>query len=95
MGHTGNGGAVIGESDVQDNDRTDDDIKAMTDELYDEMNGMVSWTVVEQTLVALFASFEEAPVQLYVPILVRRQAKDLLCELAAEASETNIAGQSG
>ena len=90
-----NESGLIGESDVQDNGHTDDDIKAMTDELYHETNGMVSRTVVEQTLVDLFASFEGSPVQAYVPILVRRKAREILRKLATEDSETNIAEQPG
>ena len=73
----------ISESNVQSNGRFDHDIKYLTEKLFLEMNGTVSRTAVEQTLIDLFASYEEAPVQLFVPIIVRRQAKDLLRKLAA------------
>jgi hypothetical protein len=90
-----NESVLIGESDVQANGRADDEIEAMIEELYREMQGTVSRTAVEQTLVALFANYKDAPVQLFVPIIVRRQAKDLLPKLAAETSAVNIAGQPG
>ena len=74
---------LIGESGVQANGSSNDDIEAMAEELYREMQGTVSRTAVEHTLLTLFAKYEDAPVQLFVPILVRRQAKDLLRRQAA------------
>ena len=88
-----NESVLIDESGIQANGRSDSDIQAMTEELCREMQGTVSRVAVERTLTTLFARYEDAPVQLFVPILVRRQAKDLLRKLAAEASAANIAGQ--
>ena len=78
-----NDSVLISESNVRANGRADDEIEAMTDELYREMQGLVSRSTVEQLLVALFANYKDAPVQLFVPIIVRRQAKDHLRKLAA------------
>ncbi len=86
---------LVNESDVQANGRSDDEIETMTDELCREMKGTISRTTVERTLTTLFAGYEDAPVQLFVPIIVRRQAQDLLRRLAAEDSAANIAGQPG
>lgn len=71
---------------VQDGGRSDWNINAMIEELFNEMNGSVSRSIVEQTLVTLFANYEDAPIKRFVPILVRRQAKDLLREEAATGS---------
>jgi hypothetical protein len=62
----------------------------MTEELYHEMKGTVPRAAVERTLYALFANYEDAPVQLFVPIIVRRQAQDLLRKQAAEASAKKL-----
>lgn len=86
---------LIDEGDIQANGRSDDEIETMTDELCREMSGTISRTTVERTLTTLFASYEDAHVQLFVPIIVRRQAEDLLRKLAAEASAESIAGQPG
>lgn len=90
-----NKSVLIDESGVQANGRSDNDIEAMTEELCREMKGTISRTTVERTLTTLFARYEDAPVQLFVPILVHRQAKDFLRKLAAEASAANIADQPG
>ena len=82
---------LIDESGVQANGHSNDDIKAMTEELYREMQGTVSRAVVEHTLITLFARYEDARVQLFVPILVRRQAKDLLRSQATVKTVRHLA----
>jgi hypothetical protein len=67
-------------------DRTEWDIDGMTEELFRELNGSVSRATVERTLCSLFASYEDAPVKSFVPIIVRRQALDLLHERANNGS---------
>jgi hypothetical protein len=76
----------MNESGVQTDGRSHGDIETMTEELYREMKGRVSQAAVARTLYALFANYKDAPVQLFVPIIVRRQAKDLLRKQAAETS---------
>ena len=71
-----------GEGCVQANGRGDWDIDGMTEELFRELNGTVSKSTVEWVLCSLFANYEDAPVKSFVPIIVRRQAKDLLRERA-------------
>lgn len=85
-----NENVLLGESKVQANGRSQSDIEALTEELYHEMNGTVSQTAVERTLYALFANYEDAPVQLFVPIIVRRQAQDLFRKQAAEDSAKKL-----
>ena len=71
---------LIGEGSVQANGRTDWDIDGMTEELFHELNGTISKPTVEWVLSNLFANYEDAPVKSFVPIIVRRRAKDLLRE---------------
>ena len=71
---------LIGEGSVQANGRTDWDIDGMTEELFHELNGTISKPTVEWVLCNLFANYEDAPVKSFVPIIVRRRAKDLLRE---------------
>jgi hypothetical protein len=80
----------MNESGVQTDGRSQIDIARMTEELYREMKGTVSRAAVERTLYALFANYEDAPVQLFVPIIVRRLALDLFRKQAAEASANRL-----
>ena len=68
----------MSEGTVQDNGRSDWDIDGMTEEIYRELNGTVARSTIEQELYTLFAGYEDAPVKTFVPVLVRRRAKDLL-----------------
>lgn len=77
---------VIDEGGVQANGHADWDIDGMTEELFRELNGSVSRVTVERTLCSLFTSYEDAPVKSFVPVIVRRQAKELLHERANNGS---------
>jgi hypothetical protein len=44
---------------------------------------VIPWATVHRLLVRCFAEFEDAPVQSYVPLLVRRMAERRLNELDA------------
>ena len=59
-------------------DRTDWDIESMVEQLYCELDGVVSRSTVEQTITTLFANYENARVKSFVPVIVRRQAKNML-----------------
>ena len=77
---------MFDEGGVQANDRADWDIDGMTEELFRELNGSVPKATVERALCSLFAIYENAPVKSFVPVIVRRQAKDLLREQASNGS---------
>lgn len=59
-------------------DHTDWDIEGMVEQIYYELDGVVSTETVEQTLTTLFANYENARVKSFVPVIVRRQAKNML-----------------
>lgn len=60
-------------------DRThNSDVDKIVSQVLADLDGSVSEAFVYQTVATLFADYVNAPVKLFVPILVRREALDLL-----------------
>ena len=70
----------IAESGLTIDDHSDWDIDALTEEIWLKLDGNVSRTEVELTILNLFARYEDAPVKNFVPVVVRRKALLILRE---------------
>jgi hypothetical protein len=70
----------IAEGGLTIDDHSEWDIEALTEEVWLELDGTVSRTEVELTVLNLFAKYEDAHVRHFVPVVVRRRALLILRE---------------
>lgn len=61
-------------------DRSDWDVDELVRQVSADLDGSVPQASIQQTITRLLASFADAPVKTFVPILVRRQALDLFIQ---------------
>ena len=60
------------------NDGPEGEIEAMIEEVWHQLQGRVNRTEILQVLLEILPKYEDARVKLYVPILVHREAVDVL-----------------
>ena len=56
------------------------DIEPVVEQVWKDLGGTVLRSAIRQTVAELFSQYDDATVRLYVPILVRREATELLRE---------------
>jgi hypothetical protein len=73
-------------------DKTDWDIHKIANELFRDLNGSVTLSVIQETLEQVIPRYESARIQTYVPIFIRRETIKRLKTMQASftASEMEI-----
>ena len=60
------------------NKKTDWNIDTIGNEIFHDLNGSVNISVIQETLKGIIPRYENARIQTYIPILIRREAEKLL-----------------
>lgn len=60
------------------------DVEALVDQIWNDLDGMVSQLAIRQVLAEIIPKYESAHVQTYVPIFVRKEAVERLRSGLAE-----------
>ena len=50
----------------------------MVEQVWGDLGGTIPRLAIRQTVTRLFAQYDDAPVKLFVPLFVRREAKEML-----------------
>ena len=58
--------------------KTDWNIDTIGNEIFHDLNGSVNISVIQETLKGIIPRYENARIQTYIPILIRREAEKLL-----------------
>jgi hypothetical protein len=67
-------------------DHSDLDVGAMVEQIWNDLQGMVSRSAIRQALVEVVSKYENARIRTYVPIFVRREALETLRVELSEAA---------
>jgi len=61
-------------NDSVSKNKTDWDIDKIANEILHDLNGSFSLSIIQETLVEVIPRYESAPIQIFVPIFIRREA---------------------
>jgi hypothetical protein len=67
------------------------DVEAIVDQVWSSLDGKVSRSTIYTTVVRLLQKYDDAVIRLYVPLLVHRDATDLLRSVVGEEIEAKFA----
>ena len=61
-----------------DKNKTHWNLDTIGNEIFHDLNGSVTLSVIQETLKGIIPRYENARIQTYIPILIRREAEKLL-----------------
>ena len=66
--------------------KTDWDIDKIASEILHDLNGSVSLSIIQETLKEVIPRYESAPIQIFVPVFIRREAVKRLQAMQAHSA---------
>jgi inorganic triphosphatase YgiF len=67
------------------------DIETLSEQVWDDLAGRISRSTIRRTIPRLLAKYDDAVIRRYVPLLVRREARELLGTAVIKETEAKFA----
>jgi hypothetical protein len=69
-------------------DFVDWDVESIVDQVWTDLDGQMSRSIICTTVVRLLKKYDDATIRLYVPVVVRRKATEILRNAVGQETET-------
>jgi len=73
-------------NDSVSNNKTDWDIDKIANEIFHDLKGSISLSIIQETLKEMIPRYESAPIQIFVPVFIRREAVKRLQAMQAHSA---------
>ena len=77
--------------DTSSEESSDWELESLVEQVWDDLTGKVPRSTISQTLAGLLAKYDDATIRRYVPLLVRKEAGELLRAAAVIETEVKFA----